>query len=155
MLKGKWFYLPICLFFLVIYAVPIFWVIRGERVPERSLIEGRTLRAFPKLSFTDFKTGVKRVIHGNFIEAEDVFFNQFTERTYQKQFEQAASNQFPLRLKGISVAKTLDRKIIELAFLPLNDAAIPTDFKSDLYILKEPKAIIFPIEVRGINEISH
>jgi hypothetical protein len=42
--------------------------------------------------------------------------DQFIDRFFQKGFEAAASDQFPLRLPLILVARAMDRKMIELAY---------------------------------------
>jgi hypothetical protein len=139
----KKYNLILVLFFLTIFSVPVIWAIRGEVTPQKSLIEGRTLKVFPSLSVNNFEKSVKQIFQGEFSKARKLFFDQFISRTYQVKVEKATADQFPGRIHAIQAAKLVDRMIIELSYLPLDDVAIPTDMHSTLYVIKDKSLIIY------------
>lgn len=131
------------LFFAIILAVPVFWVVRGKVEPQRSLIEYRTLNVFPSLSFKDFKTATKRVLQFKFQEAGELFYDQFTQNKFQTRFERGVKDQFPFRSPGIQLSKNLDRILIRMVYLFLDDPAIPADMRLFVYETRDAK-ILFP-----------
>jgi hypothetical protein len=75
-------------------------------------------------------------------EAVNFFMVNYLDRSYQKGFENAASDQFPLRLPLILFARALDRKLIEMAYSPLPDPAIPAAMNSGIYVLRDGSRLI-------------
>jgi hypothetical protein len=138
----KIFNLTLLLFFLALFSVPVFWIIRGENPQKRSIIEGRELVQF---SFNDrgFLPALKSLLQGHPAAARTVFFEQFFNRIFQQDLEKAASDQFPLRIQAIQISKFIDRQIINLAYGFLTDPAIPTDMQSGLYIMRDKSQIFF------------
>ncbi len=132
----------IFIFFLLIYLIPIYWLVNPDRTSKRSLIEGRSLIDFPTLQLIEFKLGVKRILQGKSVEANEIFFGQFFERTFQTSIEKATSDQFPMRMDAIHFSKGVDRKIISLAYAFLSDQAVPADMKSGLYVLRDQPILI-------------
>ena len=132
------------LFFIIILSVPVYWVARGKVEPQRSLMEYKTLSVFPSLSFTDFKSAVKRILQFNFEEAGSLFFDQFQKLTYQSDFQRATSQQFPFRSAGIRLSRDLDRSIIRTAYVFTSDHAIPTDRREEVYETRDT-GVLFPI----------
>ena len=102
------------LFFVLILAVPVYWVARGKVEPQGSILENRTLTVFPSLNLQDFKTATGELIRFQFESAGNTFFNQFADRSFQKKFEQAASDQFPFRSEGIRFSRRCDSLMAQL-----------------------------------------
>ena len=125
------------IFFVIIISVPVFWLLTGGNYGKTSQIEDRELSAFPRLSYSSFKIAVKSAIQGQPGNANKIFFNQFTNRKFQQKVENAASDQFPLRMLGIQAAKAFERAQIALVYSLLPDPAIPTDMKSSLYVIRD------------------
>jgi len=143
-MKGKnLFNRILILFFAVILAVPVFWVARGKVEPQRSLMEYRVLTVFPSLSYTDFQSSITRIFQGKFEEAGQLFFNQFREMKFQKRFEKAVNEQFPLRSQGIRLSKNLTRQGIRAAYLFTDDKIIPADNRNNVYEDRE-NALLLP-----------
>ncbi len=132
----------VLLFLLLIFFVPTFWLLSPEGGTQKSIIEGRTLKNFPLLSFQDLKKGLKRTFQGKFYEANKIFWWQFIDNSFQKNVEKASSDQFPLRMEAIQLSKSIDRGIITLAYLGLSDEVIPSDMTSGLYIMRDKSMII-------------
>jgi len=131
------------LFFIIILAVPVYWVARGKIEPQRSLMEYRTLAVFPRLEFTDFKMSVKRILQGKFGEANELFFKQFTDQAYQKLFQRAVTEQLPFRSAGIQLSKNLSRVTTRVAYAFQDDPAIPADNRTGVYEIRD-EAILIP-----------
>lgn len=64
------------------------------------------------------------------------------ERYLPLQIDGAASDQFPFRFNLIKIAKSVDRNIINLAYLLHDDPATPADFQSGYYYMRDRSAII-------------
>jgi hypothetical protein len=134
--------LTLSLFYLIIVAVPIFWVTHGHFDRERSLAEARYLRIFPVLSIQGgaLVTDINKQVQTS--DQSDSFFGQFSDRTFQRVVDQAASDQFPFRFTGIVVDRAFERTAIRLAYAFLPDKAIPTDMHSGLYVMRDGSALI-------------
>lgn len=130
------------IFFLIILSVPIYWLINGKQPVTKDIIERRTLANFPTLSFQSFDRAKKLFAHGEPARAYRVLFYRLRKEKFQKEFEDASSDQFPLRLIGIQLARAIERAQIKLAYLPLPDIAIPAD-THNLYVLKDG-SLLFP-----------
>jgi hypothetical protein len=134
----------IILFFLILILVPVFWFTPGRPVVTTSIIEGRNLEHFSQLALPDFqvyKTSAKRILQGQYLNAVDLITTYLDQREYQRQTEQAASDQFPFRMSLIQTAKTLERGMIQLAYSFLDDPAIPADMRSGLVVSRDGKVI--------------
>jgi len=79
---------------------------------------------------------------GNIHEASLVFWGQFFDRSFQKNVEKATSDQFPFRLPLIQFSKSIDRKLIELAYSPFSDLAIPAAMNLGIYIMRDGSRLI-------------
>ncbi len=135
------------LFFIIILAVPVYWLARGKVEPQRSYMEYKTLTVFPTLSFNSFKSAVKSVLMLRFEEAGEKFFNQFRDLSYQTDFQRAASQQFPFRGAGIRLSRDLDRLMIRTAYAFTSDTAIPADRREQVFLTKDTK-VLFPIPAK-------
>lgn len=129
--------LVLSVFFLLLLAVPVYWLVIGRQTDKKSLAEDRRLDAFPLLELNDFSRALKLSAVGNFKEAGETFFNQFINRSFQRKYEGAASDQFPLRFPGIVTVKAVERAQIWLAYALLPDRVIPTDMVSNLYVMRD------------------
>jgi hypothetical protein len=134
---------------LILIIVPGYRIALGDKYDESSLIEQRRLATFPALSFKNIKLAVKRVLQGKTKDAGKLFFNQFIDRSFQTQFEDAAADQFPFRIPAIQIAKMFERGMINLAYLFLSDSAIPADATSGLYVMRDSSRII-----HGVNSFT-
>jgi hypothetical protein len=132
-------------FFLTLLFVPGYWISLGGKYTEQSYLEGRRLSALPSLSYKDFKLAVKRVLQGKVKEAGELFFDQFIDRSFQMKFENAAPEQFPYRIQAIRAAKSLERGMIDLAYLFLDDPAVPAGAQSNLYVMRDSSSLISPV----------
>ena len=136
-----WNSFPILLL-AVIVVVPLFWITFHQPSRQISLVEARYLTNFPAPDYRSIKTGVKRILQRKPGEALTFILGQYLDRSYQKKFEGAASDQFPLRLPLIQTARALDRSMIELAYSPLPDPAIPAAMNSGIYIMRDGSRLI-------------
>lgn len=130
------------LFFLLILAVPVFWLVSGKQAGEYSIVEERTLETFPQLSLPSFLVAMKASLLGNFERAGEFFFNQFLQREFQARFEQAASDQFPWRMEAISLVKALERAQIRAAYALLPDTVMPSDMSSGYYVMRDGSRLL-------------
>jgi len=134
-------HLALSVFFLLLLAVPVYWLVREKQTGRSSIPEDRKLADFPALAFQPFVKALKLTAVGNFKLAGETFFDQFFNRSYQRKFESAASDQFPLRFPGIVIVKAVERAQVALVYAPLRDPAIPTDMVSGLYIMRDGSQI--------------
>jgi hypothetical protein len=142
-MKKKTLWNPMLILLLgVIVVVPLFWITFHQPSRQISLVEARYLTNFPGPDFLPIKTGVKRILQLKPEEALTIVLGQYLDRSYQKKFETAASDQFPLRLPLIQTARALDRKIIKLAYSPLPDPAIPAAMNSGIYTMRDGSRLI-------------
>lgn len=139
----------VILFFIILYSVPIFWFARGDEQISRSVIEGRKLNKFA-LFDRGYYSALSDLIHGNPRTTIDVINMQFVQRNFQTDFENAASDQFPLRELGIQLSAFFDRQVINFAYMFLPDPAIPTKFGSSTFILRDKSRFI--IQPDAFNE---
>lgn len=133
--------LALSIFFLLLLAVPVYWLGREKQTGRSSIPEDRKLADFPALAFQPFVKALKLTAVGNFKLAGETFFDQFFNKSYQRKVESAASDQFPLRFPGIVMVKAVERAQVALAYAPLRDPAIPTDMVSGLYIMRDGSQI--------------
>lgn len=136
------FPLIVVLFCLAIFSVLAIWAVRGNDPRDISIIEGRLLARFTPRDY-DLRKAAGRVRRLNFPAAYDALRNLVKYRSDQLSIEKAASDQFPARLALIRAARAVDRQIINLAYLPLSDPAIPADMQSDMQVLRDGAAIVF------------
>lgn len=141
----------IFLFFIIIFLVPIFWLIWPGDNSSRSLIEGRTLNNFPSPTFLDIKNDTNRFLQRETKEANEIeiFSEQILKGEFQKEIEKASSDQFPFRMDAIHFSKGVDRLLIKMAYSFFPDEAIPADMKSGLYIMRDKSMLI-----EGISRYS-
>jgi hypothetical protein len=128
-------------FLLIIFAVLLLWAIRGNDPQEISIIEGRLLARFTTAGL-DLRRIAGRLYRGNFDTAMQAFENLIHNRSDQRLFEKAASDQFPFRIALIRVSKAVDRLFIATAYAFLPDPAIPADMRSDLFVMRDRTVII-------------
>lgn len=136
------FSLIVILFCLLIFSVPLFWVVRGNNPQGFSLIEYRNLVRFTTTDL-DFRRFGGWLLRGNLENAGRSLDNLQATRSDQVRIEQAASDQFPLRIGMIKASRAVDRTFIRLAYSSASDPAIPTDMHSDLLFLPGETAIIY------------
>lgn len=142
----KIYNLSLILFFLVLFSVPVYWVIPKESNQQAlSLIEARSLEEFSNTG-GNLETEVTEVIRKepkNAIEKIfDRYVGQFLNRSLQTVIEKSASDGFPQRLSAISLSKAIDRVIINLVYGNFRDPAIPADMQSGLYVMRDKSFII-------------
>jgi len=138
--KQKIQHLTLSFFYLLILAVPIYWIIRGDVDSKKSLAEGRILKGFPSINVQN--GSITTDINQQNPEKSDDLFGQILGKAFQRNVEQAASDQFPFRFSGILVSKAVDRFSIDLAYALLPDIVIPSDMKSGLYVFRDGSQLI-------------
>lgn len=134
-------HLTLSVFFLLLLAVPAYWLVREKQTGRSSIPEDRKLADFPVLDTKAFAKAFRLAGAGRVKEAGATFYEQFDKRSFQRKFESAASDQFPLRFPGIAMVKAVERAQVALAYAPLRDPAIPTDMVSGLYIMRDGSQI--------------
>ena len=142
------------LFFIIMISVPTFWLITGGDFAERSIIEGRKLVHF-SLFDRGYYSALTDLINGNPKSLTDVLDKQFLQKSFQKDFDAASSDQFPLRELWIQLSAWLDRQTINIAYLFSSDPAIPTGIGSDILIMRDKsRFIISPKEFNDSLKIT-
>jgi len=129
------------LFFLTLFSISGYWILRGKPEAEVSIIEGRVL-GLPESGYPTLKIALDYIKHGETQKALNLVWNLYTEKSLQIKFDGAVRDQFPLRMELINFSKGVERGIIKLTYLFLDDEAIPADMDSDIYILSEEGALI-------------
>ena len=132
--------LLVVLFFLTVFAVPLTFL-GGDNTQTINWVEGRRMTGF-ELGQRGFVTALRDLVKGDSAALKAVIDEQFIKRAILINVEQAASDQFPLRLAAIRTAKALDRLFIRLAYLFSADPAIPADMHSEYFIVREHPVII-------------
>jgi len=144
----------ILLFFVMILAVPVYWLVRGNVGQINSLIEYRTMADFPPLPVQDIRTASKRVFQGLPSQAVGYLSKHFIERSYQIEFETAVSDQIPFRSPAILLSNTIDRIFIHLAYAFLDDPAIPADMRNHIYQMRDDGRLIIRPVTFGMTEME-
>ena len=131
------------LFFLVLCSVPTFWLLRGRPESNVSMVEGRVL-GLPERSYPTLKIALDYLEQGNIDQAAKLVWDLYTGGSLQRKFDGAATDQFPFRIPLIRYSKAVDRQIINLVYSFTDDNVIPADMTSDIYVILEDNALIFP-----------
>ncbi|MDW7755744.1 MAG: hypothetical protein SCH68_11320, partial [Brevefilum sp.] len=140
-------HLIVALFFLTIFLVPLTYF-GGENPQTINWVEGRVMVDF-ELGQRGFVSSLKALISGDPEPLKAVIDQQFVKRSFLKNIEAAAADQFPLRLSAIRTAKFVDRLVIQLSYAFLPDPAIPADMQDEYYIVRgEPVLIPAPERLR-------
>lgn len=127
----------ILLFLICIFLIPAYWLFVDNNKPIDSIEEGRELTTFPKLEIHDFRVSLDKLVNEGKREALRNYTNRFTKRSFQKKFEVALSDRFLLRINMIKLANWVDRQIIELAYLFVNDPVIPANADSKTLVSRD------------------
>ncbi len=117
----------------------VFWGVRDGKWQMRSM-EGRELSLFPASSLKPVKAAARLLLRGQPRQTlnglSDGLLSPFLGRVYQRQVEAAASDQFPLRIPFIALAKQAQGGLIRAAYLPLHDTALPASPGSNVMVLR-------------------
>ena len=130
----KYYTFFLSIFFVILLAVPIYWLTKGEIATEESLVEARTLVALQPKSSPNLQRALDLIEEGKLREAAEILINLFTSKSFVNKFEQATSDQFPFRMPAIQFSKILDRGIIKSAYSIVSDPIIPADMTNVIYI---------------------
>lgn len=130
-------------FYGILFLTPGYWIINIQHQTERSIIERRELTRFSleELGLRSIYDNFTHKNYSGFLYGLKTFI---VERNLPRRIEEAARDQFPIRLQLIRLEKFLERAIISLAYLPLEDDVIPISFTSDLHIIKEQEFLLYP-----------
>ncbi|HBH11609.1 MAG TPA: hypothetical protein DDX29_00575, partial [Clostridiales bacterium] len=131
------------LFFILIFSVPAYWLLRGKPETNVSMVEGRVL-GLPEQSYPTLKVAIEYIKKGKPELAVSLVWDLYTGGSLQKKFDGAATDQFPFRIPLINFSKSVDRKIISFVYSFSGDKVIPADMTSDIYIILDEQALIFP-----------
>ena len=134
----------ICLaLFAFLLTVPIYWIGRQGNWEKISTEENRPLVTFPKISL-DFQKAALRYLNSAKNSAFKKMGSQVLRRSYQKEIENAAVDQFPLRIELIRLERMVERNMISAAYSILSDPAVPASAASDLLIMRDGSTIMYP-----------
>lgn len=131
------------IFFILILSVSFFWLFRGKPMPTESLVEGRVL-GLPENSYPTLKIALDYIQQGRFDLALNLVIDLYTSGSLQNKFDRAIADQFPLRMPLILFSKAVDRAIIQLSYAFTDDNIFPADMTSDIYIIPDLQALIYP-----------
>ncbi|NSW52140.1 MAG: hypothetical protein HPY85_06520 [Anaerolineae bacterium] len=126
----SWRQIPITFFFLVLFAVPFWWLLTIDAEPERSMLENRWLAEFPRGWGAEPDAQVQ----------------------FQQQLAAAAADQIPFRPLLLTIAKRTEQSLIQLGYAFLPDAAIPADF-TGRYLITRDRTMLMeaPLTVTEAN----
>ena len=129
----------------LIFALPmLYWVSLEGKWELVSEIEGRKLAVFPKNPFQDQKTGLKRLVQGNFNEAFDLFFNNLTNGSLQREINDAIADQFPLRINLTEFAQNVENGLIVTAYSIFTDNALPASTHTTILVTRDRSRLFIP-----------
>jgi hypothetical protein len=120
----------------------IYWFSLNGNWQPSSVWESRNLKAFPALSYRNFKTAVKRLLQGLPTEAGELFFNQFISGDFQRDFTLAAEHQMFQRNSLIFLSKTYKWWMNQIVYTFLPDPAILPAMDSRYYVLRDGEHLI-------------
>lgn len=130
-------------FFIIILSLPVYWLLGGKPASQVSIVEGRVL-ALPEKSYPTLQIALDYIREGQLGDAFTLVWNLYTGGSLQRKFDAAATDQFPLRMPLIHFSKAFDRQTISLAYAFSNDAVVSADMTSNIYIIPNEEALIFP-----------
>jgi hypothetical protein len=128
--------------FTLLVSPLIYWFSLNGHWIKDSILEDRELAVFPQLSTRDFKTAMKRIHQGLYAEARDLFFDQFIDTDFQRKVNKASAEQMLMRIPLVETSRAFERGIIQSAYLPLADKALPTSFNSDIYVARDNSCLM-------------
>lgn len=131
------------LFFVILLSVPVFLLLKPDTPPEESVVEARAMVALQPKGTPNLQRALDHLQKGEIFQAAELIIDLFTAASFIEKFEQAASDQFPLRMQIIQFSKAVERTIISSAYFFLNDPSIPADMTNNIYIDKQNDQLIF------------
>ncbi len=140
--RPLWNVLFLGLLTIVLMIGPFYWLSRGGQWETVSIVENRKLQVFSPFPFQDLKTAVKRLLQRKPREAYTLVEPLLTG-FYQRQVQAAISDQFPFRKPLIAGSKAAERVVIESAFLPMPDPAIPAAMNSDILVMRDGSNLLY------------
>jgi len=129
----KIFSFVLTIFFLLILAVPVLWVVKGNEPQEVSLVEARNLAAIKPASTPNLQRALNLINEKKYFDAAKILIDLYTNVSFIKNFERVVSDQFPYRMSIIEFSKALDRWIIKFVYSLTDDPVYPADMTSDIY----------------------
>jgi len=149
-MKGKSFLRKICpfvltIFFVILIAIPIYWLFKGETSAEESIVEARTLVALQPSSSPNLKRALNLINERRIREGVEVLIDLYVNASFVEKFERATSDQFPFRMPIIQFSKSLDRGIINLAYFFFFYQVIPADMTYGIYYDIENNQLLQPL----------
>jgi len=150
--KACFFVLTI--FFVILLAVPLYWIINFGSSPEESVVEAREAVALKPASSPNLQRALDLIRNGEYVEGAEIILDLYTSASFVKKFETAVSDQFPLRLQIIQFSKALERGIIKFAYSFLPDTIYPADMTRDIYYDSNHNQLIYvPSKFRGKTQV--
>ena len=138
-------------FFILLLIPPFYWITRDGNWQQYSQLEVRNLAQFPEMD-----TGYLLAS----IQGQNCSNNRLCikDQSLQKSLDNALSDQFPLRIDMILLARALERYQIHAAYALMPDPAIPADLDNDYLIMRGEQVFIqYPlpkswVSIRTIND---
>jgi len=131
------------IFFVILIALPLYWILRGDSSPEESVVEARTLVALQPATNPNLQRALNLIKERRFREGAEILINIYINSTFVQKFERVTTDQFPFRMSIIKFSKALDRAIIKLTYAFNDDPVIPADMTSDIYYDSENDQLLF------------
>lgn len=135
------------IFFVILLAVPIYWLTKGETSDERSVVESRDLAALRPAATPNLQRGISLIKEGKVIDGVKILIDLYTSSSFIEKFETATSDQFPFRLPVIQFSKSLERGIIKFTYSFTDDIVIPADMTNDIYYDAVNDQLLQPINL--------
>jgi hypothetical protein len=133
------------LFFLILLAVPGYWLLKGKTSSETSVVEARQLVALGPTGAPNLKRSIELIQKGALWEGVRGLIDLYVNASFVSKFETAASDQFPLRMPIIEFSKALERKIISLPYAFVSDPVFPADMVTGIYFDSENNQLLQPV----------
>ncbi len=130
---------------MLIFSLPmLYWASLQGKWVMVSEIEGRKLAVFPDNPFQNQKTGLKRLVQGNFGEGLDLFFNDLRNGSLQERIDDAIADQFPLRINLTKFAFGIENGLITSAYSIFSDNAIPASLHTVILVTRDGSRLFLP-----------
>lgn len=141
--KNRFFSHLLIVFYLIIFTVPAYWLLRDHHQPAWSLMEYRYLSEFPKFPMQRLRSSAKQIVELNQPMAAMVALSQqLQEDDYPGLIEIAASDLFPMRPVWIQFSHGFDRLMIRMGYMFTEDPAIPARMSMTGYKIFETREAI-------------
>ena len=151
----KFYSFALTIFFLLILAVPVLWVVKGNEPQEVSVVEARNLAAIEPASTPNLQRALNLITNKKYFDAAKIMIDLYTNASFINNFERVVSDQFPYRMSIIEFSKALDRRIIKFVYSFTDDPVYPADMTSNIYYDSINDQLLDPITPFNANTMEN